>query len=235
MPKEGLCRAGRWADIYEFPPPARPLSWASGPVYDGYRWEDIEGRFSTAKCSASAEGAVGRTIARYRERTVGGISLINSIKQFLIAEPDRGPAMTSNLVPRSYFDDAYLLQTPYDDDVEFIDLEHQRSRDALSEIAGDLLDTLGARIHNRITQHRDRRVTRAITTVFQGFCAQPDYAHVAGLRYATPDRLWNAYVLWNEPARIDLEEAEHVRPLLLDDDAVQAAAKILKLDLPKLD
>jgi len=232
MPPEGLFRAGRWADIYQFPPPARALRWRAGPVQDGYRWEDLEGRFATVKLSAAPEGAIGRTLARYRERKVEGVSLINAIKEWLSHEPQGGPAMSSNLVPRSYFDDAYLLEVGFDEDVEFIDLEHQRTRDLIEELAGDWLQLFEAEVDQDLTKNRDRRVTRAITTVLQGFCAQPDYAQVAGVRYATPDRPWNAYVAWDDPARIDLEEAASMRPLLPDDEAVKAAATRLGLDLP---
>jgi hypothetical protein len=239
MPKEGLWRAGRWSDVERFPPPPRSIHssvWSSGPeLLDGYRWEDISGRFSTVKLSASDEAAVGRTLARFRGRVIDGVSLLDKLKGFLSNPADNPtePELTFNQVPDSYFEDAYLLHLGYDEDIRFIDVEHQRTRDTLSALLSAPLQIMGHDLEKGLSDQRDRRLTRLVTATLHELRNEYEMDHLAGLRYRAPDRHWDAYVIWDRPARVDLAQADSVEPLFPDHPAVQNAAKMLGLELPK--
>lgn len=237
VPKGGLWRSGRWDDVDRFPPPARSiqrLMLSPGPgLYDGYRWEDAFGRFSTAKFSASEEAAVGRTLARYRASEVAGVGLIDKMKAFLTHAPDNPaePELITNEVPPSYFEDACVLHLDHDPDVRFIDVESERTRASLAEILSGPLRTMGYDLRDGLSFHRDRRLTRLVTSALREECSEGGLVHVAGLKYKAPDRGWDAYVVWDSPARIDFAKAT-VRPLFPSDEAVQAAAATLGLKPP---
>lgn len=239
MPKSGLWRAGRWADVEQFPPPARSIQssiWSPSPeLLDGYRWEDIAGRFSTIKLSASDEAAVGRTLARFRGREVEGVSILDQIKGFLSSAPDNPaePDLTYNQVPESYFEDAHLLHLAYDEEVHFIDVEHQRTLNTLSSLLSGPLKSMGHDFESGLSNQRDRRLTRLVTATLHEICNEHELDHVAGLRYRAPDKHWDAYVAWDSPARVDLSQAESVEPLFPEHPAVQKAVRTLGLDLPK--
>jgi hypothetical protein len=207
-------------------------------VLDGYRWEDLNGRFATVKLSASAEAAIGRVVSRYRLRTIAGnggtsLSLIDAIKRSLSHAPDRGPAMPEpNRIPPSYFEDAYLMHLPHSDDVEFVDLEHARTHHLLQETAGTLLAAFGVTpVDGKISSNRDRRVTRLVTSALQRWCSEePGYEHVTGLRYRGADEGWDAYVVW-ERSSLPLDEGT-LEPLHPCDPRVRAAAAHLGLEDP---
>jgi hypothetical protein len=242
MPAEGLFRIERWSDLRTFPPPAEPLLLSRKPIYDGYRWEDLFGQFATAKFSESPTAAIGRSVARYRERRVEDpdapgsgrtFSVIDAIKRFLTDEPDIGPMIgPANRIPPSYFDDAYQLKLDYAPDVWFVDLEHAATRSTLEEIDGDLFAFFGLPgVPEDISANRDRRVTRLATSLLHRWCAATaGYGDVAGLRYASQDPGWDAYVLW-EPSRLRYDTAT-IDPLGPCDDDVRDAAAQLGLDDP---
>jgi hypothetical protein len=237
MPSDGLWRAGRWADVDRFPPPARSIHSVvlspGPPLLDGYRWEDAFGRFSTAKFSASGEAAVGRTIARYRRRVVNGVSILDKIKGFLTADPDNPtePTLRENIIPASYFEDAYLLHLEFNPQLQFIDIEHQRTRDALKTVLISQLASMGQKIDAGLSQCDDRRLTRLVTATLHDICDSPPYDEIAGFRYRAPDRHWDAYVFWDSPARIDLTQERSVEPIFPDSPELQAAMATLDLSL----
>jgi len=229
-PPEGtLYRAGRWADLYVFPPPALPLTFSPAPLLDGHRWEDAYGRFSTIKFSASAESAVGRTIARYRLREVEGQGIIDRIKGYLIADPDNAdePELIDNVVPDSYFDDAHRLEVPNLESVRFVDLEAEATQAIVAEVVATELSLFGYDRQEPITQARDRRVTRIVMTRLRAFCQE---TNIAGIRYAAPDSRWDAFVQWSPSSEVDLE-ARAAEPILPTDPDFIAAAKRLGLHL----
>jgi len=202
---------------------------------DGYRWEDIAGQFSTVKFSASDEAAVGRTLARFRGREIDGVSILDKIKSFLTSEPDNSaePRLTYNQVPESYFEDAHLVHLGYDEEIHFIDVEHQRTRNTLSALLSGPLEIMGQNLEAGLSDQRDRRLTRLVTATLHELCGEHELDHVAGLRYKAPDKHWDAYVVWDGPARVDLGQAESVEPLFPDHPAVQKAVKTLGLELPQ--
>jgi hypothetical protein len=238
MPKEGLWRAGRWADVVRFPPPPRPVHVlpTGNPVLEGYRWEDAFGQFSTAKLSVSAEAAIGRTLARYRRREISGLSILDTIKGFLTNAPDNPaePDLIDNTIPISYFEDAHRLYMEYDDNFRFIDIEHDRTQDTLRRLLADPLEGMGGSIGPDLSQHRDRRLTRLVTTTLHEIRGEMSLDHVAGLRYKAPEKHWDAYVLWDSPMGIDLSKAESVTPIFPYDADLQAAAKTLGIRVPDL-
>ena len=118
---------------------------------------------------------------------------------------------------------------PHDEDVSFIDIEHQRTRNTLSDV---LPGRFADRVGTDLSQHEDRRLTRLVLAVIHDICQQPPYDHVAGVRYTTMHRHWDAYVLWNPPMRVDLMAAESVRPVFPDDDDLLAAVRMLGLEAP---
>jgi len=239
MPKEGLWRAGRWTDVEQFPPPPRSIQasiWSGPEVLDGYFWEDVTGRFATVKLSASDEAAVGRTLARFRGRKIEGVSILDKFKSFLTNPGDNPaePELTYNRVPEAYFEDAHLLHLDCDKDIHFIDIEHQRTRDTLATLLARPLEIMGYTMEEALTTQRDRRITRLVTTTLHDICTEYKQDHVAGLRYKAPEKHWDAYVIWDRPARIDLRQAASVEPLFPDHPAVQKAVKNLGLELPEI-
>lgn len=207
------------------------------PVFDGERWADIFGRFGAMKTSVSEVAAVGRSIAFYREKPVeiegSRFSVIDAIKRFLVEEPDGGPEMfPGGRIPDAYFDDAHLMRLPRDQDVEFVDLEHPRTRELVKEQSGHLLRAFDIdQLPAMASSIRDRRVTRLITTSLRAwFRSVEGYEHVAGLRYRGTDAGWDAYVLW-EPTSLDFDAAGF-QPLGPCDSAVRSAAEHLGLDDP---
>jgi len=236
IPGEGIYRVDRWADLYEFRSPSESLEGQAAPVNYGERWEDFYAGFGTLKLSASEHAAVGRTVARYRRRFVDGHGFVDFIKRQLIAEPDAGQAIEpDNRIPRSYFEDTYLIGYGQSIAVEFVDLEHPATHETLAPLISDQLALFGLQgIPADVTRNRDRRVTRLLTSVLRNLCGSvPEYQHVAGFRYSgreTQD--WDAYVLW-DPAALDLEEdPDLLRPLTPGDEAVLRAARELSLDWP---
>jgi hypothetical protein len=242
MPKSGLFRVERWADLYTFPPAIERLHLGLEPVHDGYRWEDLFGRFATAKFSETPNAAIGRSVARYRERRVpdpdataarATLSVIDAIKRFLTHEPTAGPAMgPANRIPPSYFEDAYQMELGFEADVRFIDLEHSETQATLDQIDGYYFKFFGlSGVPPDISSNRDRRVTRLITSLLHQWCEiEHGFEQVAGLRYRSQDPGWDAYVLW-EPVRLSYERAL-IEPLSPCDDAVRMAAAQLGLDDP---
>jgi hypothetical protein len=238
MPEAGLYRAGRWSDVGTFPPPAPRINLAVRQV-DGYRWDDALGGFATAKCSASAEAAIGRTIARYRRRTIEpGVGLIDAIKGFLMQEPDPGePELLDNRVPEDIFDDLYLIHLPGDRRVVFVDLEHEHTLETLSEQLGPTVNALGlgvAPLAGNLAREEDRRVTRLVTRALHSLCSDGRYGPVAGIRYpGQPDPEWEAFVLWRPPDLVDLDSDDvELRWVAHWDADTLAAAKRLGLDWP---
>jgi hypothetical protein len=234
MPRSGLFRVERWADLRTFPPAAEPSRLRRNPVHDGYRWEDLFGQFATAKFSETPSAAIGRSAARYQERRVAdpdspgsgaSLSLIDAIKRFLIDEPDEGPLIgPANSIPPSYFEDAHQMKRDYADSVSFIDLEHAETHATLEEIDGDMFTFFGLPgVPDDISGNRDRRVTRLVTSLLYQWCGSvPGYEQVAGLRYSSHDPGWDGYVLW-EPSRLRFADAS-IDPLSPCDDAVREAA-----------
>jgi hypothetical protein len=234
MPTDGLFRAGRYSDLLDFPAPADKLSLRGPPLRDGYRWEDLRGRFATIKYSRSTEGAVGRTIVRFQERVIAGVSLVDLIKSVFSDEPDDGePELVPNRVPEAYFEDAHLLWLPQQEGVMFVDLEDPETLEVLHANLAPQLADVGLRIRSGLAHdERDRRVTRLVMSSLHAICAAPGYEHVAGIRYAGESHVgWDAYVAWNRPRRLDVGEAA-TEPLYPSHRAVLAAAKTLSLDLP---
>jgi len=236
MPAAGLYRVDRWVDLYEFPPPSQSLDDEATPINYGPRWEDFFGQFGTLKMSASASAAIGRTVARYRRRVVHGQGLVDFIKGILINEPDAGsPIAPANRIPRTYFEDAYLLHYEHMEYVEFVDLDHPATHATLEPVVGEQLRAFGLQeIPSDVTANRDRRVTRLLTSVLRNLCASiPEYQNVTGLRYSGADSHdWDAYILWQPPG-IDLErDVAGIRPLTPTDPDVLIAAAALGLDPP---
>lgn len=236
MPKEGLWRVDRYLDLYTFPPAAEPLQLDGTAVDGGGRWEDIDGRFATLKYSTGANGAIGRTIARYRRRLIGGRTFIEVIRDFLSADEDGDtPGLPAdNRVPPDYFDDAHLVRLSDDREVEFIDLEHPNTVSFLQELLGKELAGLGVKkVERGIARNRDRRVSRLITSELREFVQRrPEYDNVVGLRYKTlKDAGWDAYVVW-EDSELDVSLVSEVRALTPTDDDVLLASRELGLDWP---
>lgn len=236
MPKEGLYRAGRWADVTAYPPPAKGIGLRirtpGPPLIDGYpRWEDAYGRFSTAKFSASSLAAVGRTVAGYRRYVSGGINFLDKVKAFL-SDPDEDvdPPILENRIPPAYFEDAYLLEFEHRSEFNFVDVEHPRTVETLRALLDPALGLIGASMEEGISQNRDRRVTRLALATLYDICVASGFDGIVGIRYRAPEPAWDAYVFWNPP-RTDLS-AGLVRPLRPDDDSVREAAKRLGLELP---
>lgn len=242
MPSEGLFRAGRWLDVYRYPPPARPLSLHQA-IHDGYRWEDLRGAFPTMKMSGSAEAAIGRTIARYRRRLLpaaqgepgAGAGFLDALKGWLTHDPEPGePELVEGAVPRSYFEDAYLLHLPRGDDpdrCQFVDVNDQRTKDTIDAVAGHILTHLDPNWkHGDLSLNADRRVTRLVTRVLYDLTQNDD--EVVGLRYpGHPDRHWQAFVAWDYAIELDPDTVV-ARPLDTEDPDVRAAADRLDISLP---
>jgi hypothetical protein len=241
MPKQGLYRAGRWADVVNFPPPADPipnLYSAGEPLVDGYpRWEDAFGIFSTAKLSASPEAAIGRTLAGYRLAERGGAGMIDRIKGFFVSEPDNPaePELIENTIPPSYFEEAYRLSIACDESLWFVDVEHQRTRNTLATVLSGPLSIFDAEIDAGLSQNRDRRVTRLVMSTLYDICrGDPAFENVAGIRYKAPEPHWDAYVLWRPPELLELHKVKVVEPIFPEDNDLKKAAKTLGLNVPAI-
>lgn len=236
MPADGLYRAGRWTDVETFPPASQRIPLAR-PVNDGYRWEDILGSFATAKCSASAEGAIGRVIARYRRREVeDGAGIIDSIMKFMSHAPDGDePEIVDGRVPVDVFADLYLISIPQDTDVTFVDLAHEDTHRVLQEQLASTLETLGLPpVDGSFITAADRRMTRLAMRALWGLCASGQYGQVAGIRYpGQPDPEWEAFVLWSPPESVRLTGDEvGFRWIGAWDEDAEAAAARLGLEMP---
>jgi hypothetical protein len=237
MPDEGIYRAGRWDDIEKFPPPGRQIDMRQ-PLVDGYRWDDATGRISTVTCSGSAEAAIGRSIARYRPRVVGGggsknggTGIISVLHSWLEGPPDQGdPDLIDGRVPPDVLDDLYLLSIPSEADVVFVDLMAEETLDDLSGALGPVLTALGLDFPGAdFSRSLDRRGTRLAVSYLQNMCSQPGDQKVAGLRYpGHPDQDWQAYVVWSEPNHISLTGDDVLFRWIAkwDDDLESAAAKL---------
>ncbi len=220
MPERGLWRAGRWADVDRYPAPAGRLRLSS-PVLDGPRWEDAFGRFATAKCSATPEAAIGRTIARYRPRDVPNgpeqdvasthdnrpRGIINVILAYLEGPADDGePELVDGEVPADVNDDLYLIEVPASRGAVFVDLGDPNTLRALDEMLREALDALGvtANLEN-ICRETDRRVTRLAMRALHSQFSDGSLGPVAGVRYpGQPDPEWEAFVLWSPPTLVEL-------------------------------
>lgn len=260
MPAEGVYRAGRWEDIDAFPQPVPAIALAvAAPLHDGPRWEDLTARFATAKCSRSAEAAIGRIIARYRPRVVPPspttirevngerivtqarddfCGIIEVIKRFLSEAPDHNgePELVDGEVPAAVLDDLYLIHIPHNPAVSFVDLDHRSTRETLKTIFGDRLQRLGMRKidENNLAREPDRRLTRLILGTIYDLCADGRFGPAAGIRIGgQPDEPWESFIYWSHPSLVDLA-ADDVRRRWVtpwDEDLI-TAAKRLKLRLP---
>jgi hypothetical protein len=238
MPEAGLYRTGRWSDVDKYPPAAARISRAS-EMLDGYRWEDALGEFATVKCSATAEAAIGRTLARYRRRVIGpeGHGIIDAILTFLSHAPDdeNEPELVDGRVPDDVFDDLHLIHIPGDLGVVFVDLEHPSTYETLQTELGNTLEALGVGpLGDNLAREGDRRITRLAMRSLYSLCSDGRRGPVAGLRLpGQPDPEWEAFVIWCPPDLVSLtsEDVEFRWIAQWDQDTI-AAAKRLGLDLP---
>lgn len=234
MPKDGLFRAARWRrDVDRFPPPVQSIGPSLGvpgePLNDGEpRWEDAYGQFATAKFSKTSMAAIGRTLAEYRayqEAGVGGV--LDFFKGFFTHRPDHPdePVPVPGRIPEDYFGGAHRLHLDHDSDLGFIDVEHPRTRDTLSEALAGPFGAMGITIDEGLSQNQDRRVTRLVMTTLHDICLASGRDQVVGIRYRTPDPEWEAFVMWNPPAPpgIDLPGADISRISRNDEDLIEAA------------
>jgi len=236
IPEGGIYRAGRWEDVERFPEPAQRISLAT-QLRDGYRWEDPLGNFSTAKFSASAEAAIGRSIARYRQRQiVPGKGIISAILEFLESEPDPGdPDLVEGRVPEDVIDDLYLLHVPASDDVLFVDLEAEATRSELQRELGPALSALGlGPLPANFAREADRRLTRLVLFFLHSRLSGGAEGRVAGIRLpGQPHPSWESFVLWRPPQLVDLT-ADDVgfRWVARWDEHLLAAARRLEVEIP---
>lgn len=243
MPEGGLYRAGRWADVDHFPQPSHPLPRQNEPLLDGYRWEDSQGEFATAKASASAEGAIGRVIARYRRRVLPpdegeeeGEGLLDALLGFMDEEPDEPePELVDGRVPEDIFDDLYVIHLPHDPRLLFVDIGHEDTQAEVDAVLREPLRALGVTANPDLVEERDRRVTRLAMRMLHGRCADGRYGSVAGIRYpGQPDPEWEAYVIWSPPDLVELGAQDVVlRWVAPWDDDARAAANTLEVELPE--
>lgn len=236
MPQGGLYRAGRWGDVDTYPGPA-PMISLRQPREDGFRWEDALGGFATAKCSASEEAAIGRTIARYRPaRDRDGTGIIRAIKNFMSGPPDDAePELVDGVVPAGVFDDLYSIHIPGDRPVEFVDLGHEDTLRALETQLDGALQALGiGKLSNNLAREKDRRVTRLAMRALYSLSVDGGYGPVAGIRCpGQPDPAWEAFVLWSPPSLVGLTGDDvEFRWIARWDEDVIAAARTLGLQLP---
>lgn len=235
MPEDGIHRSGRWRDAELYPRPGPPADM-SQPLLDGERWEAAQGQFSTIKFSASAEGAIGRNIARYRRRVIDdrGNGILDAIRNFLSGPPDPGePQLHEGRIPPDVFEDMYALRVPKRADLRFIDLMSPDTLDGLDKGFGPLLRTMtGLEFPGgNLAQYPDRRVTRLLMTLLHQVYSG---TQVVGIRYpGRHDPKWDAFVVWAPPLRVSLtdEDVEFRWVARWDADLV-AAAKSLDLRIP---
>ncbi len=204
-------------------------------MVDGYpRWEDAFGRFATAKLSASAKAAIGRTLAGYRRYERAGSGILDVFKSYFTDEHDNPaePRLVESEIPPAYFEDAHLLHLEYDDSIRFIDVEHPRTRNTLKTLLAGPLEALNVTIDDGLSQNRDRRVTRLVISTLHDICRDQGYQHIVGIRYRAPEPDWEAYVLWNHPPPpVDLSTAT-VDPIFPDAEDLIAAAESLGVSVP---
>jgi hypothetical protein len=251
MPPEGLFRGGRWEGIDTFPLPAPEIPPESvlTPLTDGPRWEDFQGRFATVKFSKSAEAAIGRTIARYRRRTIASPvdetpgatqrrGIIDLIKDFMNAEPDLEdePELVDGIVPADLIADLYVLHMPYDPALRFVDIEHPATLSALQEEYGHVFAQLGLGSieNNNLARAPDRRLTRLVLRFLYQMQHQLD-GPVAGVRVpGQPDGAWESFVVWSPPEMIDMTAEDVAQRWVASwDDDLMKAANTLGLQIPE--
>jgi hypothetical protein len=237
LPADGVYRAGRWQDVDRFPAPAPAIALPfTSPLCTGSRWEDVSAGFATIKCSRSAEAAIGRTIARYRPRTIPpqGSGMIAALKHFFSEPPDEGePALAEGIVPRDMLTSLYLIHIPGSVSPSFVDIEHESTGARLEQVLGESVEGLGLGSieGNDLAREPDRRLTRLVLRALHDLCADED---VAGVRIPGQlDEAWESYVVWSSPPLIDpardRDELRWVSPM--DPDLIRAA-KALGLRLP---
>jgi hypothetical protein len=142
------------------------------------------------------------------------------------------PELVEAEIPTGYFEDAHRLHIEFDDEVCFIDVEHQRTRNTLASILEGQLSALGVTIDEGLSQNRDRRVTRLVISTLHDICRNHNRHHIAGIRYRALEPDWEAFVLWNPPSPpIDLGEAS-VTPIFPEDADLREAAEALGLRVP---
>lgn len=243
MPAGGLYRAGRWEDVEQYPRPAQRIDPAHS-LFDGPRWEDAGGAFRTAKCSASAEAAIGRAIARYRPRLVDRSppepprGIIAFLLSQLDHEPDFAdePDLVDGKIPPDVQDDLYELHIPATPEVVFIDVDAHETIETLEEYLRSLPTQNGLdECLTDLAGARDRRWTRVSMTLLHALCSGGLYGQVAGIRYGgRPDSDWEAYVLWSPPDHVPLVGDDRVlRWVAPWDDDLRSAAKRLGIEPPE--
>lgn len=237
MPEDGVFRAGRYSDVRAFPPPAAPVTLGA-PLVHGYpRWEDARGIFSTAKCTVTAEGAIGRSIAQFRPRVLpNGTGFLSRVLKSVKGSTDAGePNLREGRVPPDVLDELHLVHVAPDADLAFIDLQHDETRVMLEERMRPLLPLLGVRaLPADLARAEDRRITRMALTLLYGEYASGDRGRVAGVRYpGHPDSEYEAYVLWLPPSYVDLDAGYgESRSILPGDPDLAAAIERLEIALP---
>jgi RES domain len=226
-PEGGVYRVSRSIDVFAFHAPQPLPRPAAGPIEDGNRWDDAEGKFATVYCASQVEAAFGEVIARYRERP----GLLARIDDFLTQSPDAeyDPLLSPGVVPREFFDGRWVGHVPVDSAVRFVDVDDPATHAAVDVTLRRTLREYGVKRVDRGTfLTSDRRVTRTIVSRYHWLAQTPDHASWRGLRYLSrlaPD--WECWAIW-EPSPL-LTSRLVVEKVTREHSALQAAAQRLNV------
>jgi len=229
-PPARFFRIARAVNPFNWSPPREPLPDREGPVFEGRRWDDPEGRFATVYCGSSPEAAFAETIAPFRAVPKLQERILEATDE---DEPD--PAYDfedlEGLVPVGYFERS-LGYALIDEEARFVDVDDARTHNALNARFGELLEKLGAgrQFDRGLMMTQDRRVTRQVA----GFLHEHHEHHAIGIRYES--RLMSdleCWALWPQ-AQVAVYDID-VEPISPETPALVAVAERLGVTLPPLE
>lgn len=231
-PPHGLVRVGYHRGPFAWRAPRERVEDEDpGPLLAGNRFDAPHDEFFTLYFASRRYGAYLEKLAPFRPLPDMEARLDAAFDDVEVdAEHDHAP-ITGRL-DADFLDPFVLAELALDPGVRFIDVEHPRTLDYLSQRVGrPFLDRFGLDRYDRgVPLNRDRRITRHLGLELHRLVL--DNADIVGLRFSSVhDPAVDCWALWDKGA--GAMTGQSLAPADMTDPEFRRAAATLRIELPE--